>query len=288
MVLMARDYTRSTMQVLQAADGSKNFIWDRGLGQALEARYVVRDEGELICYLSSQTACGRACRMCHLTRTGQVNPTDANLDDFLRQATTVLDEAQKGQFWTVSYNFMARGEPMDNAWVEGELLQELAKLAMDRQMVPRFKISTIMPDGINLDLVKRFPVIHPDIYYSFYSARPAFRKKWFPKAAEPELAFHALKEWQDFSHKIPRIHLALIKGENDSEQHLSDIVTEIQYHGLRVDFNIVRYNPYDSLSEEGDWRRARNIFTDMMPQSKVQVIQRVGLEAKASCGMFVS
>jgi len=276
------------MRTLEAKDGSKNFIWDHGPGQALEARYVVRDEGELICYLSSQTACGRACRMCHLTRTGQVHPTDANLDDFLRQATQVLDQAQEGQFWTVSYNFMARGEPMDNDWVEGELLQELAKLAMSRGMTPRFKISTIMPEGMDLDLVKRFPVIHPDIYYSFYSARPEFRKRWFPKAAAPELAFHALKRWQDFSHKVPRIHLALIKGENDSRKHLHDIVDEIRYHGLRVDFNIVRYNPFDAQSEEGDWRQARNVFAKLMPDAKVQVIQRVGLEAKASCGMFVS
>lgn len=276
------------MQVLQAKDGSKNFIWDYGLGRALEARYVVREKGELICYLSSQTACGRACKMCHLTRTGQVYPTDANLDDFLRQATTVLDEAVEGQFWTVSYNFMARGEPMDNDWVEDELLQELAKLAMDRKMIPRFKISTIMPTDINLNLVKRFPVIHPDIYYSFWSARPAFRKKWFPHAIEPELAFYELNRWQDFSHKIPRIHLALIKGENDSRKDLVDLVAEIRYHSLRVDFNIVRYNPYDDLSEEGNWQLARDMFKDLMPQSKVQVIQRVGLEAKASCGMFVS
>ena len=258
------------------------------MGQALEARYVVRDSGELICYLSSQTACGRACRMCHLTRTGQVHPTNANLDDFDRQATTVLGEATEGQFWTVSYNFMARGEPLDNNWVGDELLQELATLATSRGMTPRFKISTIMPDGVDLNLVKRFPVIYPDIYYSFYSAKPAFRKKWFPKATDPENAFYALNKWQDFSHKIPRVHLALIEGENDSEKDLTDLVDEIRFHGLRVDFNIVRYNPYDSLSREGDWRRARNIISELMPQSKVQVIQRVGPEAKASCGMFVS
>ena len=276
------------MKILQAKDGSKNFIWDYGPGRALEARYVVREEGELICYLSSQTACARACKMCHLTRTGQVHPTDANLDDFLRQATTVLDEAKEGEFWTVSYNFMARGEPMDNAWVENDLLQELGKLAMDRGMIPRFKISTIMPDEENLSLVQRFPVIHPDIYYSFYSTCPKFRKKWLPKAADFRLALDSLKQWQDFSHKIPRIHFALIRGQNDAEFDIHDLVKAIQDAHLRVDYNIVRYNPYDELSREGNWERTRDIITALEPLSKVQVIQRVGLEAKASCGMFVS
>ena len=48
------------MRTLVAKDGSKNFIWDRGEGQAFEARYVARNNHEVICYLSSQTACERS------------------------------------------------------------------------------------------------------------------------------------------------------------------------------------------------------------------------------------
>lgn len=277
------------MRTLVAKDGSKNFIWDRGNKQALEARYVVREKGELICYLSSQTACARSCRMCHLTQTGQVNAENATIIDFRIQAKTVLRESEEGKFWTVSYNFMARGEPLDNPRVNSMLLHGLARFAEEeRGLIPRFKISTIMPKDADLDLIRRFPEIQPDIYYSLYSTRPSFRKRWFPKAEDHNVALERLKAWQDWSHKIPRIHLALIKGENDSVKDLYHLVEAIQSSGLRVDFNIVRYNPYDDSSAEGNWERARDIFTDMMPQSKVQVIQRVGLEAFASCGMFVS
>ena len=154
--------------------------------------------------------------------------------------------------------------------------------------MPKFKISTIIPKDCDLDLTKRFSMMQPDIYYSLYSVNPNFRKRWFPKAVTPEIGLAALKKWQDFSHKIPRIHLALIKNENDGEQDLQDLVSAIHKQGVRVDFNIVRYNPYDDSSEEGDWERARDLFSFMMPESKVQVVQRVGYEAKASCGMFVS
>ncbi len=276
------------MRTLVAKDGSKNFIWDRGSKEALEARYVVRKKGELICYLSSQTGCARSCRMCHLTQTGQVKAENAAVMDFRIQVKTVLNEVNRDEFHTVSYNFMARGEPLDNPRVNSTLLGGLAGFAEEKDLIPRFKISTIMPKDADLDLIRRFPTIQPDIYYSFYSTRPSFRSRWFPKAEDYNVALERLNEWQDWSHKIPRIHLALIKGENDGIADLYDLVETIQSTGLRVDFNIVRYNPYDDSSMEGDWEQARDIFTDMMPESKVQVVQRVGLEAFASCGMFVS
>jgi len=275
------------MRVLEAEDGSRNFIWDRGEGQALEARYVVRDKGELICYLSSQTACMRACRMCHLTRTGQVHPSNATLDDFMMQAKTVMDYADNGSFDRIGFNFMARGEPLDNPTVRNTLLTNLGELALFRGIKPRFKISTIMPQGIRPSLMALFPLIHPDIYYSLYSVRTKFLKRWFPKAIDPQAGLRRLREWQEFSHKIPRIHLALIKGENDGAEELEDLCTTIKRSEVRVDFNIVRYNPYDNLSEEGDWQLAKTVFENEMPDSKVKVIPRVGYEAKASCGMFV-
>ena len=276
------------MQCLTAKDGSKNFIWERGDGQMLEARYVVRDPSELICYLSSQTACMRACRMCHLTRTGQVNPTNTTVDDFLLQARTVLDKVKDtDQFWTVSFNFMARGEPLDNPVVNGALVNKLHRLAWKEYgLIPRFKISTIMPSVENLSY--RFQAFHPDIYYSLYSVDPEFRKRWFPKAVNVSTALDQLKQWQDFAHKIPKIHLALIKGENDDVISLTQLCQTLERSGLRVDFNIVRYNPYDDLSEEGDWELAAEMFRDAFPHSDIQTVQRVGFEAKASCGMFVS
>lgn len=279
-----------THSALRDEDGSINFVWDLGDGQALEARYVTRDEGELICYLSSQTACRRACRMCHLTRTGQVHPVNTTFDEFIMQASTVLNELDaRNTFRTVSFNFMARGEPLDNPVVYTSLLERLGDLALsDHGLLPRFKISTIMPEGANLNLVQRFPLVFPDIYYSLYSVCPEFRKKWFPKAVSPEAGLARLKQWQDHTHKIPKIHLALIKGRNDSVTSLTRLCNTIVESRLRADFNIVRYNPYDGLSEEGNWEFAAQMLQHAFPDSNVQTIQRVGFSVKASCGMFVS
>ena len=278
------------VEVLQAADGSVNFIDRLSQTEAFESRYVVRDETELICYLSSQVGCKRACRMCHLTQTGQTSNVDATLSEFAAQAARVFQHArqQENEFGVVNYNFMARGEPLENPNVSHTLLHELAKVAMANGMKPRFKISTIMPTDCDLDLVCRFPIIQPDIYYSLYGIDPDFRRKWFPRAVDPTIAMRHLDRWQQHSHKIPRIHLAFIKGENDSLHDVERLCAFIERTGIRFDFNIVRYNPYDHKSAEGDWERAQQQIREWFPASDINVIQRVGYEAKASCGMFVS
>src|SRR5262249_56151998 len=71
-------------------DASVN--WDRpaDVGR-LEARYVRRCADYFVVYLSSQTGCAQACRMCHLTATGQTHLRDATFRELIEQAQTALD-----------------------------------------------------------------------------------------------------------------------------------------------------------------------------------------------------
>lgn len=278
-----------TVKTITAADGSVNFIAGEG-DQLLESRYVVRDAGKLICYLSSQTGCAQACRMCHLTQTGQTRPRNATAEEFRQQALAVIRYARDvGRFDEVSYNFMARGEALANPEVDDSLLWNLYAIADDYGMRPRFKISTIFPrESWPIDLAQRFGMMQPDLYYSLYSTDPEFRKRWFPRSVDPFFALEALKRWQTYTHKIPKVHLALIKGENDDAQSVMDVCEAINLQRLRVDVNVVRYNPYDSRTAEGDYERAARIFRSHLKGADVQIVNRVGFEAKASCGMFVT
>lgn len=56
----------------------------------------------------------------------------------------------------------------------------------------------------------------------------------------------------------------------------------IKVSGIRVDFNIVRYNPFsDKYGEEGNFEGACGIFKSEFPASKVKVISRVGFDVAA-------
>src|SRR5881398_1507261 len=88
-------------------DASVN--WDRpaDVGR-LEARYVRRCPDYFVVYLSSQTGCAQACRMCHLTATGQTHLRDVTHEELLAQADTVLDHYRRETppARVVHFNFM--------------------------------------------------------------------------------------------------------------------------------------------------------------------------------------
>lgn len=279
-----------------AQDVSVN--WDRAADVGrLEARYVRRTGGYFVVYLSSQTGCAQACRMCHLTATGQTQHRDATLAELVEQAEVVLahyrHEGPPARL--VHFNFMARGEPLasrvllDNA---DALLGELSRLAVELGLRPRHLVSTIFPREVGDRLLEDiFLVHHPEVHYSIYSMSERFRRRWLPKALPAEVALDRLRSWQRSTHKFVTLHHAYIAGENDSEGDVHAICDALEERKLMVHVNIVRYNPHDPAkhgSEPPEEVVARNaaIYQARLPNSRVGVIARVGFDVAASCGMF--
>lgn len=294
----------STETLYSQQDASVNFIMKGNFPGSLEARYVRRAPHYFVAYLSSQSGCKQACRMCHLTATGQVDLENANAEIFMEQARTVLDyykarvalygDDERAEI--VNFGFMARGEPLANPFMLSEgsvILDQLGKLARTYGLFPRFNISTILPDAIHdRRLTDIFSYVHPDFYYSIYSVNPTFRKKWLRNAMSPMEGLTKLAEYQAYTRKIPKLHWCFIEGENDSEEDVKGICDMVRGIGLRVDVNIVRYNPYSpnfgrESSEDVVTRNFRLIVSELSEDTRVKVVGRVGFDVKASCGMFV-
>lgn len=280
-------------------DASVNFVYEIEGGK-VECRYVRRNAEKVNCYLSSQTGCRQACRMCFLTQTGQTTANDVPWYDYQNQAKMVLDYYKEqiptaGKAYKVNYDFMAQGDVFANKkflFAPWYTLHRLDDLARSYDLVPCFKLSTIFPEEMpDIDLAKEFRSISPDIYYSLYSLNAAFRKRWLPKAMAPMRAAKMLKKYQDTTNKIITLHWAFIEGQNDSADDIEKIAQWIILHRLRVNFNIVRYNPFSNkfgkeTSEEIIEARTRELYR-LFPESRVKVVQRVGFDVAASCGMFV-
>jgi adenine C2-methylase RlmN of 23S rRNA A2503 and tRNA A37 len=281
-----------------ATDASVNWEKATSVGR-IEARYVRRCQDYVVVYLSSQTGCDQACRMCHLTATGQTQLRDVTHEEFLEQADLVLDHYRRETppAEAVHFNFMARGEPLANPVLlshADELLHDLAQRALALNVRPRYLVSTIFPRELgNRRLEETFVRFHPEIYYSIYSVRDAFRRRWLPKALPVEEALDRLVSWQRSTYKICKIHYAFIEGENDSEAEVHAICDALESRRLMVHVNIVRYNPPDpdrhgvEPPEEVIQRNAR-IYQSRLPYARVRVIPRVGYDVQASCGMFFS
>ena len=279
-----------------AEDASVN--WDQSVNVGrLEARYVRRKEDYLVVYLSSQTGCDQGCRMCHLTATGQTSLRNVAADEFLAQADVVLNYYRRSAptARTVHFNFMARGEALANqTLIDGadEVLGTLARRAAALNLRPRYLVSTIMPKQLGgRALEDIFVTYHPEIYYSIYSTNDDFRRRWLPKAMPVADALDRLQAWQRHSYKICKLHYAFIEGENDSEADVNAVCDAVEERKLMTHVNIVRYNSPDiqrrgTESSESVIQRNAEIFRQRMPSARVRVIQRVGFDVNASCGMF--
>lgn len=278
-------------------DESVNFVTKSSVGY-LESRYVRRVDDYFIVYLSSQSGCAQGCRMCHLTASNQRSYVDTTREQFVSQAKLVLDHyLSKLPAQKMHYNYMARGEPLDSQVLIASsysIFAELNALASSYGPIEiKHVISTIMPSSFSdKSLCEIFSGdIKPEIYYSLYTLNEQARKTWLPNAMPVALALEKLKEWQDFTGKRSKIHYAFIKGVNDSQQDVADICYALKKHGLTVDFNVVRYNPFsDRYGEESDIAVIEtniDLIKSLMPDSCVQLVKKVGLDVKASCGMFV-
>lgn len=226
----------------------------------------------------------------------------ASVEEMCMQAKMVLDyytdqvnNHQSPQAEKIHFNWMAKGEPLLNK----TLIQEWDRLSTSLRFLGalagitmcKFKISTIMPEGLDTWFALNPTDIIPEIYYSIYSIRASFRKRWLPKAMTPTEAASFLKIHHEQLNGRIVIHHSLILDENDSDVDAMDVGYWAQVHGLdHAKFNLVRYNPYSPLQgrepSEENIRRYFDLVTTYFIGANSRIIPRVGRDVTASCGMF--
>ncbi|MEM9066144.1 MAG: radical SAM enzyme, Cfr family protein [Planctomycetota bacterium] len=284
------------VELQSSLDESVNFVWDQPDQGYFESRYVRRSQEKVVVYLSSQSGCAMGCRMCHLTATKQTTLRNATVDELLGQASHVLDwyASHCPQAERVHFNFMARGEPLSNPLILGNaesLTRSLEGLGHQLGLRAEVLISTIMPRGMrDRSLPELFGSARPRIYYSLYSIDPEFRKRWLPRTLDPQLALAKCAEYQREGGTV-RLHWAFIEGENDDAATIERIANAVHEAGLHPDINVVRYNPFGS--EHGREPPAKIIeervkqLSGYLPSAQIKIIDRIGFDVQASCGMFV-
>lgn len=300
-------------------DSSINYFINKGL----EARFVQRVPEQVIVYLSSQYGCDQACRMCHLTQMGLTSTQDATEEEFRQQMHVVLLDyfLKEGRVpESINFNYMARGELLLNQ--HRRLMREedpldLEQLA-DKEIFKVFiehayknniplpqtnhYVSTIFPKELlnpvpNIDhpiaLYELLGSFNYTVFWSLYSLREEFRKRWLPKAMDPHYAVEMLWDYYDYPiTPTPVIHHALIKGENNTEEDAYAITRFLEVSDIKYRVNLVLYNPYSpNQSEEcsdENYERVARVFREAEGCERVQIVPRVGRDIAASCGVFLN
>jgi adenine C2-methylase RlmN of 23S rRNA A2503 and tRNA A37 len=268
-------------------DKSINIVHKDDIG-VYEARYVQRENP--IIYVSSMYGCNQQCSFCHLTTTKQTNATMLTQQQILQQVLNVYSKIPSG-FTNLSINFMARGDALLNDSINGELLVLISSM-LPKDINIRFKISTIFPRSTYLkwkNLSNRFGAIQPDIYWSCYSLNGKSKQQHMPNATDPLIVLPKLKLYQDETSKIPWIHHCFVPGLNDKIEDTLDIIALLDDYELFYKFNFIEYNDYYG-SNPNYTNMINELLTVLQTQKycvKSKLIDRVGNDVKASCGMFV-
>jgi len=291
-----RPVTR-TLRLSSRLDASVNLADPRGF----EARYVRRDLRRAIAYVSTQSGCRQGCAMCWLTATGQRSAEDADVGELVSQVRLALaeydrDVAERGPAGELHVNFMARGEPLASRVVRRDLrafVDAARQLADARGLDLRVLVSTILPRSTrDLDLAALVADLPVEVYWSWYSSRPDFRRRWLPAADGPERGFDRLAALAAATGRPARVHFALIAGENDRPEDAGDLAGALSSRGLRARVNLVRYNPppgHPSAEAADERYEVYAAALRRCPQVEaVKVVPRVGLDVRASCGTFLA
>ncbi len=299
-------------------DYSVNFIFKNNFEEFVESRIVIRknlrDENHYaIFYLSSHDGCNKACRFCHLTQTKQTSFHHVTTSEYVEQAQHLMDYFLHHDFpecEKIHFNFMARGEPLANQYMlnnSTEIFDSLCDVVHPYFENVYFNISSIFPQEMQekelREVFSKSQNYHVQIYYSLYSLNENFRKRWIPKAINPSEVFEKLFNWQVITQEKIIFHWAFIKDENDSLTDCIELIEAIQNYkeklktALYLDnvdhlmkFNLVRYNPFSNQqgleSEDVQIQQLFELIQKEMPHES-KIVQRVGFDVKASCGMFI-
>lgn len=265
------------------------------------------------------------CGQCHLTATGQTRMPAASPTDFASQIKEVLKEAPLSRVSRVNINFMARGEPLANAYIVSRwravAASIRAQLPADLAPTCRYNISTILPSALFRHHPNHRPlpaiflqqtngqnetngekVLVPRLYYSAWSLSEAFKRRWMPGAIPTASALahlahyqrHVLQQMGESEAKASVIvHGAFVAGENDDiEKDVLPLLRAVRLSGLYSRFNVVRYNPtpkgpFAHHKESPHIHKIAEIIARENPAG-AKLIPRVGLDVHASCGTFAS
>ena len=294
-----------------SSDGSINYIMSKktNVNNIIECRYVRRNEDYISAYLSSHTGCIMGCKFCWLTQSKQNTFKHTNIDDYAYQLETILsntlDPIENRKNIRININFMARGEVMANKYVLKDykkLYDTLNNIALKYNYKSiKMNLSTIFPYTIkNYNLEDIFESRPVNIYYSLYSVNQKFRKEFIPNAIDVKMSLDKLKQFQIHHNNENTIvfHWALIKGENDNIHDVEEMANIIKsYNFINTKFNLVRLNPFikdnKPIMLESEYSKLIKIFnimndcvTNKVPTQQSRIINRIGPDVYASCGMF--
>ena len=287
---LSRDAHISSPGVLSdttAADGTRKWLLDVGLGNAIEAVFIPEVDRGTLC-ISTQAGCAVNCVFCSTGRQGfNRNLTTAEIIGQLWMAEHLL-RAGAGQSERTISNvvLMGMGEPLQNY---DAVLPALRLMLDDNAYGLSRRRVTLSTSGM-VPLMDRLAADCPvALAVSLHASNDALRDELVPLNRKYPLR-ELLAACRRYLPSAPRdfitFEYVMLDGVNDSDQHAAELVALVA--DVPCKFNLIPFNPFpQSGFERSSAERIRTFAQHLIEAGIVTTTRRTrGDDIDAACGQL--
>ncbi len=272
---------------MTAADGTRKWLLDVGVGNAIEAVFIPEVDRGTLC-ISTQAGCAVNCVFCSTGRQGfNRNLTTAEIIGQLWMVEHALrrDRAESDRAIS-NVVLMGMGEPLQNY---DAVLPALRLMLDDNAYGLSRRRVTLSTSGM-VPLMDRLAADCPvALAVSLHASNDALRDELVPLNRKYPLR-ELLAACRRYLHSAPRdfitFEYVMLDGINDSDQHAAELVALVA--DVPCKFNLIPFNPFpQSGFERSSAERIRTFAQHLIEAGIVTTTRRTrGDDIDAACGQL--
>ena len=280
----------SVLSDLTATDGTRKWLLDVGLGNAIEAVFIPEDDRGTLC-ISTQAGCAVNCVFCSTGRQGfNRNLTTAEIIGQLWMAEHVLRAGSTGddnnERVISNVVLMGMGEPLQNY---DAVLPALRLMLDDNAYGLSRRRVTLSTSGM-VPLMDRLAADCPvALAVSLHASNDALRDTLVPLNRKYPLR-ELLAACRRYLRTAPRdfitFEYVMLDGINDSDEHAAELVALVA--DVPCKFNLIPFNPFpQSGFKRSSTERIRTFAQHLTDAGIVTTTRRTrGDDIDAACGQL--
>jgi len=260
-----------------SSDGTVRYLFTTGNDLLHESVFIPEGKRETVC-ISVQSGCRMGCRFC---ATGQ-NGWKGNLT-----AGEIVNQVISLPHKVTHVVLMGMGEPGDNI---DEVIKALKVLTAEWGMAIGKSRVTVSTVGITPAVKRLLEETECNITLSLYSPFHEERRMAVPaETAWPyKETLDLMKTFRAGRNRRFTVAYIMIKGKNDTEEHLEELKRLLSGTGIRV--NLLPYHQPGTDSDSSSDNETMMRFKHLLVTSGIgaSVRKSRGLDIDAACGMLAA
>lgn len=282
--LLKEDFDLISLEIvdkIESTDGTTKIIYRTKDGEIVESVSIPNRDKLTLC-ISTQIGCKMGCKFCF---TGfQGFKRNLTVSEIIDQFLIVTQEAG---FRPTNIVIMGMGEPLDNWANVKEALIKLTDPKYCNISKRKITLSTVGIIPKLKELIEEFPDL--PIAISLNAGRSETRRKIMPveKVYPMDEVLEILRR-KEKSRKIVTIEYVVIKGVNDSDREIDELIDLIRKKRIRCKVNLIPFNEWPGCEfSSPDYERILDIQNKLIKNNISAFIRKSkGKDILAACGQL--